>query len=306
MSHVLRSKRTMSDRTFGLINAALIVFYTLVVLYPLYFTIIASTSNPYEIYKGHVIFAPVDVTFDAYTNVIKNNEIWLGYYNSIINTALVVVYSLAVTIPAAYVMSRKNLRGRKVIMTFFVITMYIGGGMIPGYLLIKQLGLINTRWALIIPAGFSVYNMIITRTFYLTNFPDELYEAAKIDGANELRIFFSVALPISGAIIAVIALFNAVGSWNSFFNAVLYIDKKKLYPLQYVLRNILIQNQAMNVVESMTSMEAIQAEAMLKRKLMAESMKYSLILIASAPMLIAYPFVQKYFVKGVLIGSLKG
>jgi len=304
--HKKRFSKSISDRAFGIINTALVTIVMLIVLYPLYFTVIASFSNPYEIYKGNVLLYPAGFTWDAYKNVFKNSEIWQGYVNSIINTALTVVYSLAVTIPCAYVMSRKYFRGRGILTVFFVFTMYFGGGMIPGYLLIKQLGLINTRWALIVGGGFSVYNMIITRTFYTTNFPDELYEAARIDGANELRIFVSVALPLSGAIIAVIALYNAVGSWNSFFSVLLYIDSKKLYTLQYVLRNILIQNQQMTIIESMNSMDSLQVEALLKRKLMAESMKYSIIFISSAPMLIAYPFVQKHFVKGVMIGSLKG
>ena len=190
-------------------------------------------------------------------------------------------------------------------MTYFVITMYVSGGMIPGYLLVKQLGLIDTRWALIIPAGFSVYNMIITRTFFMSNISEELYEAARIDGCDEINTFFYIALPLSKAIIAVIALYVAVAHWNDYFSALLYLSSKRLFPLQYVLRNILILNQQMkNIITS--SMSAKMVESLRQRSLMAEGMKYSTIFISSVPMLIAYPFVQKYFIKGVMIGALKG
>ncbi len=299
-------RRTMSDRTFDTINVILLLLITLVIIYPLYFTVIASFSDPYAVAKGQVVFAIKGFTIEPYANVFRNDDIWIGYKNTIINTVLTVVYNLIVTIPAAYVMSRKGLKGKGVLMGYFVFTMYFGGGLIPGYLLVKNLGLMNTRWALIIPAGFSVYNMIIGRTFFMSNMPDELYEAAKIDGASEFGIFFRIALPLAGAIIAVIALYVAVGTWNSWFNVLLYITNKKLYTLQYVLRAILIQNQEMNIinVNSMTNTDMMAS--LMRRKYMAEGMKYSIIFIASVPMLIAYPFVQKYFVKGVMIGALKG
>ncbi len=299
-------RRTMSDKTFDIINVILLVLITLVIIYPLYFTVIASFSEPYEVAKGNVIFYPKGFTLEAYANVFRNDDIWIGYKNTIINTILTVIYNLIVTIPAAYVMSRKGLKGKGALMGYFVFTMYFSGGLIPGYLLVKGLGLMNTRWALIIPAGFSVYNMIIGRTFFMSNMPDELYEAAKIDGCSEFGIFFKIALPLAGAIIAVIALYVAVGTWNSWFNVLLYITDKKLYTLQYVLRAILIQNQEMSIIDvgKMSNTEAVTA--LMRRKYMAEGMKYSIIFIASLPMLIAYPFVQKHFVKGVMIGALKG
>lgn len=299
-------RRTMSDRTFDTINLVLLIILTLIIIYPLYFTVIASISDPYEVAKGNVVFWPKGFTLEPYTNVFVNDDIWIGYKNSIINTVLTVIYNLIITVPAAYVMSRKGLKGKNVLMAYFVFTMYFSGGLIPGYLLVKDLGLMNTRWALIIPAGFSVYNMIIGRTFFISNMPDELYEAAKIDGCSEFGIFFKIALPLSGAIIAVVALYVAVGTWNAWFNVLLYITDKKLYTLQYVLRSILIQNQEMSIINT-TSMNNTDAVAsLMRRKYMAEGMKYSLIFIASLPMLIAYPFVQKYFVKGVMIGALKG
>ena len=192
-------------------------------------------------------------------------------------------------------------------MGVFVFTMYFSGGLIPSYMLIKNLGLFNNRLALILPAGISVYNMIVARTFYRTNFPDDLYEAAKIDGCCEFGIFFKIAVPVSGAIIAVIALFVAVGHWNSYFSALLYLTDNTKWPLQLILRGILIQNQNMSMdLDALRSANMDQIQFMQQKARMAEAMKYSLIFISSAPLLIAYPFVQKYFVKGVLIGSIKG
>lgn len=297
--------RGLSDNAFDMVNAIIMAVVTVILIFPLYFTIIASLSNPYAVYNGQVVIWVKNFTLEAYANVLENDEIWMGYFNSILNTAIVVGYSLVITIPAAYVMARRVFRGKSLLMVFYVITMYFGGGLIPSYLLIKQLGMIDTRWALIIPAGFSVYNMIIGRTFYHNNIPEELFEAAKIDGCGQFGMFFRIAVPLSGAIIAVIALYNAVGHWNAYFSALLYIDKQSLFPLQYVLRNILIENEQMEVI-SIDSMDAGFAESALRRRMMAEGMKYSLIFIASAPMLIIYPFVQKYFVKGVMIGALKG
>jgi len=299
-------RRSNSDKVFDTVNLILLILVTIVTIYPLYFTVIASFSDPYEVVKGNVIFWIKGFTVEPYTNVFINDDIWIGYKNTIINTVITVIYNLVLTIPAAYVMSRKGLKGKGILMAYFVFTMYFGGGLIPSYLLIKQLGLMNSLGALIVPAGFSVYNMIISRTFFQSNMPDELYEAAKIDGSSEFGIFFKIALPLSGAIIAVISLYVAVSTWNSWFNVLLYITDKNLYTLQYVLRSILIQNQTLNLImtDSMENTEAIQA--LMRRKYMAEGMKYSVIFIANLPMLIAYPFVQKHFVKGVMIGALKG
>ncbi len=188
---------------------------------------------------------------------------------------------------------------------FFIFTMYFSGGLIPSYILIRNLGLTNTRWALILPAGFSVYNMLIARTFFASTLPEELFEAARIDGASDYRIFFQIALPLSGAIVAVVALYVMVSHWNGYFSALIYLDDEALFPLQLVLRNILLFNQQMDISQ-VSSMSSIEMEAMRKRTLMAEVMKYALIFISSLPVLIAYPFAQKYFVKGVMIGALKG
>jgi len=300
-----KNRRTTADIIFDICNITLLLLITLIILYPLYFTLIASFSDPYSVSRGEVILWIKNFTVEPYTNIFINEDIWIGYANSIINTSLVTIYALATTIPCGYVLARRGVFGKKVLMTYFVITMYISGGMIPSYLLIKQLGLIDTRWALIIPAGFSVYNMIITRTFFMSTLSEELYDAAKIDGCNEIDTFFRIALPLSKAIIAVIALYVSVAHWNDYFSSLLYISSKRLFPLQYVLRNILIMNQQMeNIITS--SMKAELVESMRHRALMAEGMKYSTIFISSLPLLIIYPFVQKYFIKGVMIGALKG
>ena len=299
-------RRTTFDRAFDAVNLLLICFIIVIAAYPLYFTVIASLSDPYAVASGKVIFWIKDLTLEPYTNVLKNDDIWTGYANSIFNTVVIVIYQLAVTIPCSYVLSRRHLIGRKAIMTYFLITMYFGGGLIPSYLLMRDLGVVNTRLALILPAGMTVYTMIVARSFFQTNVPQELLEAAKIDGCGEFGIFLRIVIPVSGAIIAVVALYAAVGHWNNWFSTLLYISDKKLYELQYVLRNILIANQKMNIinVESMEGADAIAAQ--MRRKYMAQGMKYAIIFISSAPMLIAYPFVQKYFVKGVMIGSVKG
>jgi putative aldouronate transport system permease protein len=255
--------------------------------------------------RGEVIFLPKGFTYEAYYNVLHNKEIWTGYFNTIIYAVFGTLYALAVTIPAAYVLSRKRLKGRNVIMAYFLFTMYFSGGLVPYYVLIKNLGMINTRLALIIPAGLSVYHVILVRTFYQSNIPEELFESAKIDGANEYRVFFSIVLPLSGSIVAVIALYLLVGHWNSYFPALLFISDDRKYPLQLILRNILLMNQNFSIVE-VSSMSTQQIEAMMKRRMMAETMKYALIFISSLPVLVAYPFVQKHFVKGVMIGALKG
>ena len=299
-----QKKDFLSNRMFDFVNITLLLIITLVTLYPLYFTVIASLSDPYAVSKGAVVTWVKDFTLDPYKNVFSNREIWTGYKNSIINTVILVIYSLCITIPAAFVMSRRELKGKNLFAIFFIFTMYFSGGMIPSYLLVRNLNLINSRWALIFPVGFSVYNLIIARTSIQTNLPEELLDAARIDGCSIFRIFFKIVVPLSKAIIAVIALYVAVASWGAWFDAMLYITDKELYPLQYVLRGILIQNQELKVMET-GSVNAEIAQSILRRKYMAEGMKYSLIFISSLPMLIAYPFVQKYFVKGAMIGAVK-
>ena len=299
------SRSKYSSKKFDVILIIFLCLIGVIYLYPIFYTIIASFSDTYAVLRGEVKFWFKGFNIDAYRFVFNYKQIWSGYMNTIIYTAVGTVYALLITIPCAYAMSRKNIKGKSIIMIYFVFTMYFSGGLIPSYLLVRSLGMLDSRQALIIPAGMSVYNMIIARTFYQSSIPNELYEAAKIDGANEFRTFFQIALPLSGAIIAVIALYVAVGHWNSYFAALIYITDRSLYPLQLVLRGILIMNQNIDI-QDVVNLSPEEAAELMRRKILAESMKYSLIIIASLPVLAAYPFVQKYFVKGIMIGALKG
>ena len=274
--------------------------------YPLYFTVVASISEPGAVYRGETSLWPKGTTLETYRMVFQNSDIWRGYANSIFYTVVGTCYNLFLTIPAAYALSKKRMWGISFFTTLFLITMYFGGGMIPAYILMNKLGLINTRMALIVSGGISVYNVIVTRTFFQNNIPEELYEAARIDGANELYIFVKLVLPLSAPIIAVMTLYYGVSHWSDYFTAMLYINKDELQPLQIVLRQILILNQSLFEQLSQADVSAAELENAARKSQLAVTMKYSLVFIASAPMLIAYPFVQKHFVKGIMVGSLKG
>ena len=302
-------RKTNVDYVFDAANITLMCLLMFIILYPLYFCVIASFSDPYAVVNGHVTLWPVNPTFEPYMNVLKESRIWVGYRNNLINVPLGTLWNLVLTIPTAYVMSKKRLHGRAFFSTFFLIPMYFGGGLIPTYLQIKNLGLLNQPYTLIVLGGLSIYNMIVTRVFFQTSIPDELYESATIDGANDFCQFFKMALPLATPIIAVMSLFYAVGRWNDYFTALIYVTNQDYHPLQIVLRGILLLNQtALNNIDTNNlGNDDVQYMLELARKVyMAEGMKYSLIFIASAPLLIAYPFVQKYFVKGIMIGSLKG
>jgi len=290
---------------FDICNTAFMLLLLFVTIYPLYFTVIASVSDASAVATGDVIWKPVGFTWDAYKHVFTYKQIWIGYFNTILYTVLGTLFNILLTIPAAYGLSKKQLPYRNLIMTSFLITMYFGGGIVPTYLLVKKLGLLNTRMVLMILGGVSVYNLIVSRVFFSTSISESLYEAADIDGANEFKKFFSIALPLAKSIIAVMVLYYAVTHWNSYFNALLYISDKELEPLQSVLRKVLIQNQnALNP----DLMETVDGEALayyVKRTNMVYTMKYAMVFISSAPLLIAYPFVQKHFVKGVMIGAVK-
>lgn len=298
---------SLGDRVFDAVNAALMGVFLLIMIYPLYYTVIASFSDINEVGLGHVTLLPRGFTLDAYRQLLRNTWIWTGYRNSVLYTVLSVAYNLALTIPLAYALGKKKLFARKALTWFFLFTMYFSGGLVPSYLLRAQtLRMSNTIWALVL-GGVSVYNTVVTRTFFQTSIPEELYESAEIDGANQLICFFRIALPLSAPIIAVMTLYNAVGSWNSYFSALIYITRREMYPLQLVLRGLLIENEQFTVnPELLQSLSADQQIEAMVRSRLAETMKYSVIFVSSAPLLFAYPFVQKYFVKGMLIGSLKG
>lgn len=297
-------KRFKRLTLFDVVNVLLVVLITAIIAYPLYFCVIASFSNPAEVAAGHTLVWIKDFTLDAYKLVLKEDQLWVGYRNTIIYTTLSTLYRLALTITAAYVLSKDKLPFRNLLSWYFFITMYIGGGMIPEYILIKNLGLLDTPWVMIIgTAGVNAYNLIVTRQYFSTSIPSSLYEAAYIDGAGEWKTFISIALPLSKPIMAVMTLYIGVGCWNAYYKALLYIYDKKLYPLQLVLRNILNANQLdlSNIQGGSTELASL-----VYRANMAQGMKYSIVILASLPLIIAYPFMQKYFEKGVMVGSVKG
>ena len=294
-----------SDKLFLILVYGTILMVAFICLYPMYYTVIASFSDPADVYTGKISLVPSGFNTDAYKLVFQNDSIWRGYINTIFYTVVGTVFNLILTIPTAYALSKKRMFGRGFLMTLFVITMYFGGGMIPTYILLKNMNLINTPWIMIINGGLSVYNVIVTRTYFQNNIPETLFEAAKIDGSSEFRIFFEIVLPLSAPIIAVITLYYAVSHWSSYFPAMIYITDTDLHPLQMVLRKILILNETA-YEDALMSGNADLIQNALKQSQMAVAMKYALVFIASAPMLVLYPFIQKHFVKGIMVGSLKG
>ena len=286
------------DILFYLINNILLTIITLTVLYPLIYVLSASFSSPTAVAAGKIFLWPVEFGFKGYATVFKNNNVLTGFMNTVIYTCLGTFINVSMTMMAAYPLAKKDLPLKNPIVFLFVFTMLFTGGMIPNYILIIKLNLINTRMALLLPGAIAAYYMIIARTF-IGNIPDEMHEAATIDGCSNTRYFFLIVLPLSRAVIAALALFYAVGHWNSYFNAFLYLTDRKLYPLQIILREILIVNQ-------IAEQDITDSETAMRISGMADLLKYSLIVISSVPMLIAYPFVQKHFVKGIMIGSIKG
>lgn len=293
------TRRSKEDKIFDLINIFLVAIMVILVVYPLYFIVIASISNPNLIYEGKVWLLPKDITFEGYQRIFSDSKIWLGYKNSIIYTFVGTIVNVSCTLMAAYALSRRDLYGRNLIMFLFLFTMFFSGGLIPTYLVVKNLGLLNTMWALILPKAVAVWNVIVARTFFQTTIPNELLEAAKIDGCSDAKFFWKIVLPLSKPIVAVMVLFYAVGHWNSYFDALIYLNNEDLYPLQLILRNILIQNEAST--QMMSDIDSLAA-----KQRVSELIKYGVIIVASIPLLVLYPFVQKYFVKGVMIGGIKG
>ncbi|MFD1989539.1 carbohydrate ABC transporter permease [Paenibacillus nicotianae] len=297
--NLLLKRKSRGDMWFDIINYILLTFIMLLVLYPLYFVLVASFSDPNYIYSGEIWLFPKGFTLDGYARIFNDSSIWIGYANSILYATLGTLIGVAVTVFAAYPLARKNLAGKSLIMWFLLITMFFSGGLIPTYLLIKDLHLLNTMWALILPGAGGVFNVIIVRTFFQSSIPDEMWEAASIDGCSNTRFFWSIVLPLSKSILAVMVLYHVVGFWNGFFDALIYLSDDKKYPLQLVLRNILIQNQV-------NSGMMIDVESYAAKMRVTELIKYGVIMVSSLPLLMLYPFLQKYFVKGVMIGSIKG
>jgi len=303
----MQKKKKRKIRLFDVVNTILLLTLTALFIYPLYFTIIASFSDPVAAATGKVVLWPKGFTAESYINVFKNKDIWIGYKNAIIYTFCATILQMVFLIPAGYAMSKKKLPFRKITNWYFIITMYVGGGLIPTYMLIKNMGIINKPYTLIIIyGGFSVYNMIIVRTFYMSSISESLFEAAEVDGCSQIKQFFYIGIPLAKAIIAVQILFAAVGIWNDWYGSLLYISDKRYLHLQAILRNILILNQKQLSAMDTSTMSETELLLLTKKAYMAESMKYSVIFIASLPMLILYPFIQKHFAKGVMVGSLKG
>ena len=286
------------DKVFNVTITIITFIFIILCAYPLIYVVSASFSDPMDIFAGKVWLLPSSPTLKGYKTVFDYPDVWTGYGNSVFYTVFGTLINVFMTVLAAYPLSRKDLKYRKPIIMLFTFTMLFNAGMIPNYLLIRDLHLLNTRWALLIPGAISVYNMIIVRTFFMSNIPDELLESARLDGCSDFRFLLNIVLPLSGAVIAVITLYYAVGHWNQYFNAVLYLTDKNTYPLQVFLRNILLEN-------SINDLSAGSVVNESERTYLNELLKYSLIVVASAPLLAVYPFIQKYFVKGVMIGSIK-
>lgn len=297
-------KMDRASRIYTACVYVLVTLITLVLLYPLYFCVIASFSDPDAVAMGDTVLWFKGFSLDAYKMVMKEKQLWVGYRNSLIYMVFGTIYDVALTIPAAYVCSKTKIPGHKVIMWFFLLTMYFGGGLIPTYLWYKDLGLVNNPLVMIIGSGVNAYYLIVSRTYFTTSIPPTLYEAAEIDGANEFKKFFRIALPLAKPIIAVIALYYAFAKWNSYYTALIYLKNQKYWPLQLVLRQILIANE--NALSALGKARDAQLAAVVTYKLyIVRAMKYAIILIASLPMLILYPFVSKYFMQGTMVGSVK-
>lgn len=290
------------DRWFTALNYVVLSLFLLSVLYPLLYVLSASFSNPNAIVQGRVWLWPVGFTLDGYQAVFNHKLIGIGFRNSLFYMVAGTVINVTLTILAAYPLSRKDLYGRNYFMFLFVFTTMFSGGLIPFYILVRNLGMLDTVWAMLLPGAIGVWNVVITRTYFQTSIPEEMLEAAQLDGSSDYTFVLKIVLPLSMPIIAVITLFYAVGHWNTYFNAFIFLKSQNLYPLQIVLREILIQN---NINMEMLS-NVVDVENAAKREGLSNLLKYSLIVVATAPLMVVYPFVQRHFVKGVMIGSLKG
>ena len=304
MKGIIMNKKSINkdDIVFDCINNVIMIIILLIVLYPLYFILIASVSDPDAVSLGKVVLLPKTIDFAGYLRVFHSKRIWLGYYNTIIYTVFGTILSVFLTITAAYPLSQKKLSIKKPLMIFFTIPMFFSGGIVATYLVVKSLGMVNTPSAILVLGSVTMWNIVIARTFIQTTIPAEISEAAEVDGCSNFRYFFQILLPLSKAIIAVEALFYGVGHWNDFFKALIYINSQQLKPLQLILSELLssleVSNEMQQLVDNVYDINEMSKIAGL--------MKYCIIVVASAPLLAVYPFLQKYFVQGVMIGSLKG
>jgi multiple sugar transport system permease protein/putative aldouronate transport system permease protein len=302
VKHAKRNKdilHTAGDKMFYRFIDCMLFFSLLLVLYPIVYVFSASFSSPSAVMSNKVFLLPVDFSLAGYQAVLGESRVWTGYINTFYYTVVGTVINLVLTVMCAYPLSRKDFVGRNIFMFIVTFTMIFSGGMLPTYIVVRQLGLINTRWAMLLPGAVAAYNVIIARTYYQTNISDELLEAAFLDGCSNLKFLLKVVIPLSAPITAVLILFYAVGHWNAYFNAFIYLSNRRIFPLQIFLREILVMNQ-------ITSDMLYDAEIAAARQGLSDLLKYSLIIVASVPIWCAYPFVQKYFVKGIMIGAIKG
>lgn len=294
----MKLKSNMSDKAFQIITVIILVIIAGVALYPLYFSLIASISNPQAVYQGKVILWPFDITMAGYKKIFANTSIWLGYGNGLLYTLAGTFLNVLFTIPLAYALSRKEFPLGGAYMKLMVFTMYFYGGIIPLFFVVRQLHMLDTMWAVILPTLISTYNLIIAKSFFINGIPEELREAAFLDGCGYLGFFFRIALPLSKSIVAVMVLFYAAKQWNSYFEAMIYLNSESKFPLQLILRTILIDSQ--------NALADSDATTVADKQQLVDLLKYGCVVVSSIPMLIFYPFIQKHFVKGVMVGAVKG
>jgi putative aldouronate transport system permease protein len=296
-----KEKKDKRDLIFSIVIYIFLALIVIITLYPLIYVVSASISDPTLVSTGKMWLLPKGITFKGYNRVFRNKEIWIGYRNTILYTVAGTIISLMITIPCGYALSIKNLPGRKGLSFIFLFTMFFGGGLIPLYLLVKDLHILNTVWSVLLPSAASIWNIIITRTFFESTIPAGLEEAAEIDGCNVFQKFFKIVVPLSAPIIAVMALFYGVGRWNSYFDEMIFLSNRNMFPLQVFLREILIITQ-MNT----SNMSMSNAVSMAEQVKIAGIVKYAVMIVSTLPIICVYPFIQRFFVKGVMVGSIKG
>lgn len=294
----MRVKGSLSDKIFDMVNFFIMLAVLICIAYPLWFVLVASFTDPEIVNRGKLLFYPTKPFLGGYQRIINYPPLWTSYINTIVYTVVGTLVSLATTIPCAYALSRKDMKGRRPMMFLFTFSMFFSGGIIPLYIIIQNLGIYNSIWAMVLPPAVSVYNLIVCRSFFDSSIPLELLEASKLDGCNDFGFFFRIVLPLSSTIIAVMILFYGTAMWNQFMNALMFMENQNKMPLQVILRNLILINQASNL--------STDASEVIMRQKLAEQLKYAVIVVSALPLLVAYPFLQKYFTKGVMIGAVKG
>lgn len=297
-THKTKMKMSKGDRLFNIINYTIMALICIAIVYPIYHVVIASVTDPVIVNSGKPLFYPEKLYLEGYKTTLNYKPLWNSYKNTVVYTVVGTLVSLFATIPAGYALSRTDLPGRRGLIFVFTFTMFFSGGIIPLYLTIRAVGIYNSIWAMVLPVAVSAYNLIVCRSFFESGIPHELLEVSKVDGCSDFRFFLQIAIPLSKTIIAVMALFYATAMWNQFFNALMYLQDDNRMPLQVVLRNLVLMNQANQMGSS--------GDEMITKQKMAEQLKYCIVVVSAAPLLAVYPFLQKYFAKGVTLGAVKG